>query len=84
MKSNKPVLEEKKVFGKRMFIFPLEYASEIDPVTHKRAMLISINGQNTYVICGEPVDVSYDVWMLLKNIGRIGRVVAVNQDETPK
>lgn len=82
MKSDKPVLAEKKVFAKRMFVFPMEYAQE--NVGGKKGMLISIGKDNTFVPCGEPVDLTYDVWMLLKNIGRIGRVVTVEKTEDEK
>lgn len=83
-KSDHPILQEKKVFGKRMFVFPMEYANDVDPSTHEKAMLVSIGSNNTYIPCGRPVDITYDVWMLLKNIGRIGKVVAVIPDETTK
>ena len=75
-------MPEKKVFGKRMFIFSNEYAN--DNVGGKRGMLISIGSNNTFVPCGEPVDLTFDVWSLLKNIGRIGRVVTVEKTEDEK
>lgn len=78
-KSKKKVLPAKKVFGKRMFVFPMDYASE--NVGGKKGMLISIGRKTTFVPCGEPVDLDYNTWMLLKNIGRIGRVVTVQPDE---
>ena len=87
MKSNKPIKKEYEVLGKRMYIFPEEYANDFDPVTRKKCMVVSINDQNTYVPVGEPVDITYEVWSLLKNIGRIGKVVGVpivekKEDET--
>lgn len=81
-KSDHPVLPEKKVFGKRMFVFPVEYADANQG--EQKGMLISINAIDTFIPCGIPVDLSYDVWMLLKNIGRIAKVVAVIPDETTK
>ena len=77
MKSSKPVLKKNKIFGKRMFVFPMEYAN--DNLDGQKGMMISMNNLNTFIPCGIPVDLSYDVWMLLKNIGRIGRVVAVEK-----
>ena len=82
MKSNKPVLPTKRVFGKRMFVFPKEYGTE--NVGGKRGMIVSIGRENTFIPVDEPVDLSYDVWMLLKNIGRIGRVIAVQQTDNEK
>lgn len=82
MKSDKPILSEKKVFGKRMFVFPMEFAN--DNKDGKKGMMVSMNNINTFVPCGEPVDLSYDVWMLLKNIGRIGRIVSVKEEDVEK
>ena len=87
MKSNKQIKKEYEVLGKRMYIFPEEYGNDVDPVTRKKCMVVSINDQNTYVPVGEPVDITYEVWSLLKNIGRIGKVVGVpivekKEDET--
>lgn len=82
MKSDKPIKEEAKIFGKRMFVFPMEYAN--DNQDGKKGMLISIGANNTFVPCGEPVDLSFDVWSLLKNIGRIGRVVGVPKTQDVK
>lgn len=82
MKSNKPVLPVKKVFGKRMFVFPMSYADSNQD--GKKGMMISIGSNNTFIPCEEPVDLTYDVWMLLKNIGRIGRIVVVQPKENEK
>ena len=82
MKSDKPVLPEKKVFGKRMFIFPMEYADSNQG--EKKGMTVSIGPENTFIPCGEPVDITYDVWSLLKNRGRIGRVVVDSPNENEK
>ena len=84
VRSHKKVLSSKLVFGKRMFIFSKEYATEADRETGKQGMLISINGNNVFIPCGEPVEITYSQWALLKDIGRIGRVVTVPQDEKPK
>jgi hypothetical protein len=78
MKSNKPIKEPTRVFAKRMFVFPMEYAQ--DNVDGKKGMLISINNTNTFIQCGVPVDLTYDTWMLLKNIGRIGKIVTVQPE----
>ncbi|MCK9370705.1 hypothetical protein M0R04_12420 [Candidatus Dojkabacteria bacterium] len=82
MKSDKPVLENNKVFGKRMFVFPMSYADANRD--GKKGMMISIGAINTFVPCEEPVDLTYDIWMLLKNIGRIGRIVVVQPEDNGK
>jgi hypothetical protein len=81
-KSKKEILPFKAVFGKRKFVFPMEYATE--NVDGKKGMLISINNKNTFVPCGEPVDLTWEVWSLLKNIGRVARIVNVAIDEDDK
>lgn len=74
----------KAVFGKRKFIFPMEYATECDQATGKKGMLVSINRTNTFIPCGEPIDLTWEVWSLLKNIGRVARIVNVAIDEDDK
>ncbi len=59
----------------------MKYATDFDPETKKKGMLISINQTNTFIPCGEPVDLTFDNWALLKNIGRIGRIVNVLEDD---
>ena len=83
-KSKKRILPFKVVFGKRKFLFPMEYATEADSATGKKGMLISINNSNTFIPCGEPVDLTWEVWSLLKNIGRVARIVNVAIDEDDK
>jgi len=56
MKSNKPIKKEYEVLGKRMYIFPEEYGNDVDPVTRKKCMVVSINDQNTYVPVVEQSD----------------------------
>ena len=74
----------KAVFGKRKFEFPMQYATECDPITGKKGMIISINQSNTFIPCGEPVDLTWEVWSMLKNIGRVARIVNVAIDEDEK
>jgi hypothetical protein len=83
-KSDKKVLPFKQIFGKRMFLFPMEYATEVDPVTKNKGMIVSINATNTFIPCGEPVELSFHNWALLKNIGRVARIVNVSIDENDK
>lgn len=83
-KSVKLLQPFKNVFGKRMFIFPMQYATEVDPVTLKKGMLLSINSKNTFIPCGEPVELSFENWALLKNIGRVARIVNVAIEEDDK
>lgn len=83
-KSQKKILPFKEVFGKRMFIFPMQYATEVDPATHKKGMILSIGSKNTFIACGEPVELSFENWALLKNIGRVARIVNVAIDENDK
>lgn len=81
--SDKPVKEENEVLGKRMYIFPKEYAQDFDP-SHKipgAGMAISIGDKISFIPCEVPVELTYEVWSLLKNIGRIGRVVGVQKPE---
>jgi len=82
MRSKKKVLPVKLIFGKRKFVFPMEYATE--NVGEKKGMLISINNTNTFVPCGEPTDLTWEVWSSLKNIGRVARIVDVAIDEDDK
>jgi hypothetical protein len=83
-RSNKKIMPFKAVFGKRKFIFPMEYATECDQATGKKGMLVSINRTNTFIPCGEPIDLTWEVWSLLKNIGRVARIVNVAIDEDDK
>jgi len=83
-KSTKKVLPFKNVFGKRMFIFPKEYATEYDPATEKHGMIISINSTDTFIPCEEPVELDFQIWALLKNIGRVARIVNVAIEEDDK
>jgi len=79
--SLKPVKEEKDVLGKRAFVFDKSYASDFDPVTGEAGMLVSIGDKNVFVPCGRPVEIDYNTWSLLKNIGRIGRIVGIKKEE---
>ena len=87
MQSEKPVKPLNQVLGKRMYVFPKEYATDFDP-EHKiegAGMLLSINATNKFIPCEVPVELTYEEWSLLKNIGRISRVVGVvvkKEDET--
>lgn len=90
-RSTKPVLAENQVLGKRMYIFPKEYATDFDPKGIQRGagMVLDINGDTTFIPCEVPVELEYNAWSALKNIGRIGRIVGVQQvavktDETIK
>lgn len=77
--SNRPVKEESEVLGKRMYIFDKKYANDFDP-EHKQpgaGMVVDIGGKTTFVPCGVPVELDYNTWSLLKNIGRIPRIVGV-------
>ena len=80
-RSDKPVLEENQVLGKRMYIFPKEYATDFDPKGIQRGagMVLDINGETTFIPCEIPVELEYNTWSALKNIGRIGRLVGVQQ-----
>ena len=80
--SKKEILPFKAVFGKRKFIFPMQYATE--NVDGKKGMIISINQTDTFIPCGEPVDLTWEVWSMLKNIGRVARIVNVAIDEDDK
>lgn len=80
--SKKEVLPFKAVFGKRKFVFPMEYATE--NVDGKKGMMIIINRTHTFIPCGEPVDLTWEVWSMLKNIGRVARIVNVAIDEDDK
>lgn len=83
--SKKKILPFKKVFGKRMFEFPMEYATENDPAkTGKKGMILSINQTETFIPCGEPIELSFSDWALLKNIGRVAKIVNVEIDEDDK
>ena len=69
-----------------MYVFDKEYATDFDP-THKiegAGMLISIGDSNTFIPCGVPVELTYEQWSLLKNIGRIGRIVGVQLQKEEK
>ena len=85
--SNKPIKSETEVLGKRMYVFGKEYASDFDP-QHKipgAGMVIDINGKTTFIPCEVPVELDYNAWSLLKNIGRIPRIVGVQKtNETKK
>jgi len=79
MLSNKPIKPLKQVLGKRAYVFPKEYANDFDPEgkVPGAGMVISIGEKNSFIPCGVPVELTYEEWALLKNIGRIGRIVGV-------
>ena len=82
--SKKKVTPFKKVFGKRMFIFPMKYATEVDQETGKKGMLLSINATDTFIPCGEPIELAFKNWALLKNIGRVAKIINVDIEEDDK
>lgn len=77
-KSKKPIKSLTEVLGKRMFLFDSSLATDFDVKTQKKGMYVSINRETVFIPCGEPIDLPYNIWALLKNIGKIPKIVSEN------
>lgn len=64
--SSKPV---RPCSPEHRFIFDPRLAQDIDPVTKKKCIVISIGSKTEYIPVGEPVEISEAQWMLLNSIG---------------
>jgi hypothetical protein len=67
--SEKPVKKLEDVSGNQKYILPLELQNECDPVTTKRAVMVSINAKRVFIPVGEPTEISQDAFSLLKDVG---------------
>lgn len=72
LKSNKTVKSFEECFRKFTCSFPLSAANEIDPVSRKPAIYISINTDTVYVPVGEPVELELPQWSLLRSVNFMG------------
>jgi hypothetical protein len=64
--SNKPVIPPPK---EAYFRFPKRMADDVDPITGKHCMTISINKMKRLIPVEEPVHLSQEEFELLSNIG---------------
>jgi hypothetical protein len=64
--SQKPI---KECSSEHRYIFSKHLANDVDPVTKKHCIVLSVNNYRRMILVDEPVDISEMEWKFLNSIG---------------
>jgi hypothetical protein len=67
-RSQKAVKEIGELSERRSFLFPGNFANDVNPDTMEHCIKININGKSTYIPTGKVTSISEEAFCLLKDI----------------